>query len=67
MHIKKFCIEVYQDTEESFCLRSEYYLQNISNAPIVNTPVSGTDHVEHAHAFKTQPKYFIAWDDGGKL
>ena len=32
-----------------------------------HTPGSGTDHVEHAQAFKTQPKYFSARDNGVKL
>ena len=31
------------------------------------TPGSGTYHIEHDQAFKTQPKYFSAHNDGGKL
>ena len=34
---------------------------------MVKTPISITDHVEDDQAFKTEPKYFMARDDGGQI
>ena len=52
---------------KSFFIRYQWHWKDVTNAPMGNTSIEITDHVEHDQAFKMQPKYFSAHDDGGKF
>ena len=53
--------------KDLFCISYKWGLQSVPNAPMGYTPRAITDHVEHDQAFKMQPKYFSAHDDGGQF